>query len=228
MPGRQIRRIGLDQDAVGRQFGRDLPQPVEALNVRMPVKEMNRPSAMARRASSRPPVKQCSTAGKAPFPISSSRMRARVVVGLAGMDDERQSGLARGGDMGAKAPLLRFARRIVVMIVEAGLAERDDLGRARARDEIGRGDVRLLMRVMRMGADRAIDVGKAFRDRQQLGLPLTRVEIVTMRSMPAARARPTTASSSAAKSGKSRWQWLSISIFGFLTGYCALAFSGST
>ena len=49
---------------------------VEFLNVRMPVNEMKCPSAMARRARSGPPVKQCSTAGKAPFPVSSSRMRA--------------------------------------------------------------------------------------------------------------------------------------------------------
>src|SRR5579883_2986038 len=48
----------------------------EFLNVRMPVNEMYRPSAMARRARSVPPVKQCSTAGNAPFPASSSRMRA--------------------------------------------------------------------------------------------------------------------------------------------------------
>src|SRR5262249_11203448 len=41
---------------------------------------------------------------------------------------------------------------------------------------------------------------------------LTRVEMVTMRPTPAACARATTASSSPAKSGKSRWQWLSISM----------------
>src|SRR5262249_35814997 len=43
---------------------------------------------------------------------------------------------------------------------------------------------------------------------------LTRVEMVTMRAIPAARARATTASSSPAKSGKSRWQWLSTSMVG--------------
>src|SRR6266436_2880774 len=42
---------------------------------------------------------------------------------------------------------------------------------------------------------------------------LTRVEMVMMRAMPAPCARATTASSSSAKSGKSRWQWLSISIW---------------
>src|SRR6266852_1248325 len=41
---------------------------------------------------------------------------------------------------------------------------------------------------------------------------LTRVEMVTMRPTPAAFARATTVSSSPAKSGKSRWQWLSISM----------------
>ena len=40
----------------------------------------------------------------------------------------------------------------------------------------------------------------------------TRVEIVTIRPIPAASARATMASRSAAKSGKSRWQWLSTSI----------------
>src|SRR6185437_4720208 len=39
-----------------------------------------------------------------------------------------------------------------------------------------------------------------------------RVEIVTIRSTPAARARATMASSSSAKSGKSRWQWLSMTV----------------
>src|SRR6516164_2655116 len=37
----------------------------------------------------------------------------------------------------------------------------------------------------------------------------TRVEIVTIRAIPSVRARATTSSSSLAKSGKSRWQWLS-------------------
>src|SRR3954469_17156656 len=40
----------------------------------------------------------------------------------------------------------------------------------------------------------------------------TRVEMVTMRLTPAASARATTASSSEANSGKSRWQWLSTSM----------------
>src|SRR5262249_4632418 len=49
---------------------------LEFLKVRIRVKETWGPSLMARRARSGPPVKQCSTAGKAPFPVSSSRIRA--------------------------------------------------------------------------------------------------------------------------------------------------------
>ena len=99
----------------------------------------------------------------------------RVGVGIARMDHERQAGLARRGDMGAKAALLRVARAAVVVVVEPGFADaRRPLGCARARDKIGRGDVRFLVRVMRMRADRAIDVGKALGDREQLGVPLQR------------------------------------------------------
>ena len=56
-----------------------------------------------------------------------------IVVGLAGMDDERQAGLARGGDMGAKSALLRLARRVVVVVIEPGFADRHDFGMPRAR-----------------------------------------------------------------------------------------------
>ena len=74
----------------------------------------------------------------------------------------------------AKAALLRVARRIVVVIVEPGFADRHDFRVLRPRDEIGRRHVELLMGVMRMRADRAIDVGKALGDRKQIGLALRR------------------------------------------------------
>src|SRR5580692_943012 len=73
-----------------------------------------------------------------------------VVVGLARMDDQRQSGLARGGDMSTKTPFLRLARRTVVVVVESRFTQRHDFGPARARDQIGRAHVKLLMSVMRM------------------------------------------------------------------------------
>ena len=100
----------------------------EFLNVRMPVKEMKSPSAMARRArfAAAGETMQHGREGALPgFLFEDAR---GVGVGLARMDDQRQSGLARRRDMGAKAALLRLARRVVVMIIEAGLAERHDFG----------------------------------------------------------------------------------------------------
>ena len=41
----------------------------------------------------------------------------------------------------------------------------------RAPDELIDADVQLLVRVMRMGADRAVDIGKALGDGKHLGVP---------------------------------------------------------
>ena len=167
-----------------------------------------------RMASSRPPVKQCSTAGKAPFPLSSSQNARHVGVG------SRANGSPAASRFRARP---RCAGGSPAPARRAGCCRSDSRARPRrsprpsdacaARDQISAVDVELLMRVVRMGADRAEDVGKSLGDRKQpAACCFTRVEIVTMRPMPAARARATTASSSAAKSGKSRWQWLSTSI----------------
>src|SRR5689334_21498722 len=83
---------------------------------------------------------------------------AAILVRFAGMDDERQTGGARGRDMGAKAPRLRFGRAIVVEVIEAGFAERDDLGMVRKRDQFVWRNAVFLVGVVRMGADGAIDV----------------------------------------------------------------------
>ena len=134
LAGREIGRVGLDQEAVGRQRRGDRAQVVgflEGQDAGERDREAERDGA-ARRGRG-PPVKQCSTAGKAPFPVSSSRIARHVVVGLARMDHQRQAGFARGGDVVAEAVLLRVARAVVVVIVEPGLADRHHLGMARAR-----------------------------------------------------------------------------------------------
>ena len=71
------------------------------------------------------------------------------------MDDERQSGLARGGDMRAEALLLHVARAVVVMIVEPRLADRHHLGMTRDLDQFLDHDIGLLGGIVRMRADRA-------------------------------------------------------------------------
>jgi hypothetical protein len=69
--------------------------------------------------------------------------------------------------MGAKAPLLRLRRTILVEIVEPRLPERNDLRMPCQVDQLLRRDAVLLVRVMRMRADRAVDARKARRDVEQ-------------------------------------------------------------
>ena len=57
----------------------------------------------------------------------------RVVVGGAGVDDERLAELAREADVGGERALLVGARRVVAVVVQAGLADR---GAARVAREL--------------------------------------------------------------------------------------------
>ena len=123
------------------------------------------------------------------------------------MNDQRQPRLPRGGDVVAKALLLRLARAVVVEVVEARLADGDDLGMRGEAHDLLDGNVELLVGIVGMRADRAEDVGDALGNLQQsrrggdargdrdqhadarrLGARDHAVELI-------------------GKSGKSRWQW---------------------
>ncbi len=90
-----------------------------------------------------------------------------ILVGLSGVDDQRQPGGAGGGDVGAKTALLRSGRPIVVEVIQPGLAQRHDLRVRRQRNQLLGGNAVLLIRMMRVRADRTIDVWKARRDVEQ-------------------------------------------------------------
>src|SRR5271155_5036623 len=92
---------------------------------------------------------------------------AAIVVGVAGVDDERQAGYAGGRDMRAETARPRFRRAVVVEIVEPRLPQRYDLRMLGKLDQFGRRNPVLLVGVVRMGADRAIDVWKALGDCDQ-------------------------------------------------------------
>ena len=72
--------------------------------------------------------------------------------------------------MAAKAALLRLARRVVVVVIQAGFAKRHDSGVPGGRYQIGRSYVELFMGVVRMGANRAEDIGEALGDGEELRL----------------------------------------------------------
>ena len=95
-----------------------------------------------------------------------------VGIGFARVDHKRQAAQARRRDMGAKAALLRLARAVVVVIVQAGFADRDHFRMPRMGDEVVGGHVEFLVRVVRMGADRAVHIGKSLGDRQYAGKAL--------------------------------------------------------
>ena len=100
-----------------------------------------------------------------PLPHFSRQDRRHVVVGVARMDDERQVELAGKRDMAAKDPLSDVARRAVVVIVEARLADPDAFGMS---GECAHG-VEILRvlpgRLMRMRADGEEHVVVPLRDR---------------------------------------------------------------
>ncbi len=106
---------------------------------------------MARFASSGPPVKQCKTAEGA-LPHFLLQDFAGVGVRVTRMDHQRQPGLARRRDVIAEALFLRFARAVVVEIVEAGFADGDDFVGFGQRDDVGCADIELFIGVMRMGS----------------------------------------------------------------------------
>ena len=58
------------------------------------------------------------------------------------------------------------------MVVEPRLPDRHHLGMARARDQLVGADVELLVGMVRMGADRAVDLREALGDGEHLGMPL--------------------------------------------------------
>ena len=127
-----------------------------------------------------------------------------ILIGVAGVNDQRQSGRACRRDMRAEAALLRFRRTVVVEIIQPGLTQRHHFWMLRQLDQFFRRDTILFIGVMGMRSDRAIDIGKrcviaskrivlpnAGRDRHHTA-DAHRFGTSTM------------ASSSSAKSGKSR------------------------
>src|SRR4051794_25259012 len=84
-----------------------------------------------------------------------------VLLGIAGVDDDRQPGLACRGDMGPEARALPLAVAMVVIIIEAALADPDHPRMRRALRQQACVDVRMPVGLVRMDSDRGPDVGLA-------------------------------------------------------------------
>src|SRR5260221_7621601 len=88
--------------------------------------------------------------GERPLGDALAKHLGGLDVGVPAVDDERQAGQARRRDMGLEHRALLVARAMVVVEVEAGLANADDLGMARPLDEVGGRGRRLVGRLVRM------------------------------------------------------------------------------
>ena len=89
--------------------------------------------------------------GESALPHFVLQDRGDILIRIAGMDDERQSALPRGRDMGAKDPCSDVTRGAIVVIIEPGFADADAFRVVRERDQaILRHCFGLFMRVMRM------------------------------------------------------------------------------
>jgi len=121
-----------------------------------------------------------------------------ILVGVAGMDGERQAGQRRRPHMGAETGLLHRARRLVVEIVQAGLADADAAPVPRQLGDRFCFRNRKFGGVVRVSSDRAPDLGWASAMANTWSERVSLVPMVTTSPTPAAAARANTASTSSA------------------------------
>src|SRR3954471_1650957 len=170
LAGSQIRRVGLDQNALRGQASRNGAEGIgfpESQDSGERDEETERDGTLREIRAAGEAVQHGRESAFSGFLLEDPR---HVLIGVTRMNDERQSGGARGGDVVAEAPLLRLTWAQIVVVIEPSLSDRNHLGMARAHDQVVHRDVELLMRMVRMGADRAIDIGKAFGDGEHLAV----------------------------------------------------------
>ncbi len=98
---------------------------------------------------------------------SSRKIRQQVRVRVAAVDHERQPGAAGLADEAAEMALLHLGRRMLVVVVEPGLPDRDDLRMRPQAAELVPGVVGDVARVVGMDRDRGEDVGIGVGDRDR-------------------------------------------------------------
>ena len=132
----------------------------------MPENEMWKPSSSAARAVSQVSVKQCMTPPTR-FRAFLAHDAQRVFGRRARMDDERLAAGFRRADVRAKALALPLEIAFEPVVVEPGLADRDDLRVRRELDERLRRDHGMLG-IVGMRADGGVEIGVTLRERPHL------------------------------------------------------------
>ena len=162
---REIGRVGLDQKAVERDVARDGAQILRLLERHDAGKRDHETEAERGLGEFTRAGEAMEHSAEPPLPHFLRQDRGHVGVGVARVDDERQVELASQRDLPAKDALSHVARRAVIVIVEARLA---DAYAFRMPGEGAHG-VEVLRplprRLVRMGADGEEDVVVALGDR---------------------------------------------------------------
>jgi hypothetical protein len=157
----EVGRIGLEQQAVGWHVldgGAELLGLLEGQDAADAEIKTDRHRPLGQPAGRAVAVND---AGERPLGHLLFQDGHRVVVGVAGVDDQRQPGLPRGVDVRPEARRLPAARRQIIEMVEAALADGDNPRMPRQLQERGRIVETLLAGLVRVDAHRADDLGPA-------------------------------------------------------------------
>ncbi len=168
--GRQKRRVGLDQQAIERNRAGDVAQGFRFLEGDDAGERHVQPQLDGAHGELRPAGVAVQDRRERPaLGVLVLEDGERVVVGIARVDLERQPGAARRLDVAPEAFRLRLGRAVLVVVVEPRLADGHHLRvLAEADDLVGR-DAALLVGVVGVRADRAVDVVVRVGDVEQDG-----------------------------------------------------------
>ena len=125
----------------------------------MPEIEIYSPKSSAIRAKFGACGEAVDHAGKGPLPHFVGQNFRGVLLGIAGVDDQRQAGFARRCDMFAKRSALLFAVAMVVIIVEPGFANSYNARMRGLGDQFCSVDADMRVGFVRMDANRCPDIG---------------------------------------------------------------------
>ena len=106
---------------------------------------------------------------KGPLPHLLAQNPQRIALRIAGMDNQRQAGGARHMDMRAKQGLLRGAVGMVVIIIEAGLADGHHPGVRRSLQQNPLAHIGVFIGLMRVDADAGPDIRLLFGKGDDIG-----------------------------------------------------------
>jgi hypothetical protein len=151
---REIGGVRLDEQSLRRDFSCDRPQLLGALEGQDAGERDVEPELDTHLGKARTGGEAVQDGGERALPRLLAQDRDHVLVGVAGMDDERQPACARGRDVRAEDAPLHVPRAVVVEVVEPGLADADAPRMARQRGDVGCRNARLLGCMVRMRADR--------------------------------------------------------------------------